>query len=97
MTKKNFGTTVIIAIIITAIAFSILSLASLSEHSCSGERCHLCLVASGIERLLKELLGGALALSLALYIFTAFSPVFTGGRSETVRITPVVLRVKLLN
>ena len=96
MTKKKRGSAVALIFFLTAIALFLLSLVSLSGHSCTGEHCEFCLFIEGTKRLIESLAGIFIAASIA-YVFSLckFKRAYTkraAGLSES----PVLLGVQLL-
>lgn len=96
MTKKKLGSIAIIIFFVTAIAVSLLSLVSLSDHSCAGAHCELCLSLAGAKEFLRDIAGIFVISSLVSLLADAKAPTTTLSVGVTDLADPVSLKVRLL-
>ncbi len=95
--KKRLAAFIFAALVLFALMTSLFVIIHEAGHDCSGENCPVCAVIAVCQNTLKTLGGivGAAALAFACFSFTA--SVIAFFRTISYNVTPVSLKVKLLN
>ena len=94
--KKKLGNIAIGILFMIAIAVSLLSLVSLSDHSCTDAHCELCLSLSNIKKFFESIAGIFITSSLVSALLFTASLLKTKKGGSCPYSSPVLLKVRLL-
>ena len=98
MADKRRAAAVCAAVILAlSLLFSLAFIAAEADHDCGGAHCAVCRQIQMCQALLEQLEGAVAAVTGIAWLRLFLAMALPGGRKAVRRLTPVCLKVKLLN